>query len=75
MLSRILERYNNLIDTRGQSSLREVVNSARSIKVDRQRLLCELQDKNNNQIETVAKQRVIEFVHHYNQKSDFFCRD
>lgn len=73
MFSCILERYNNLIDTRGQSSLQEVVDRARSIKADRQRLLCELQDENNNKIETVAKQRVIEFVYRYNQKSDFFA--
>lgn len=74
MFSSILERYNNLINKMGNStSLCDIVEKARQIKTDQQKLLSSLHLQNESEIETQAKKRVIDFVNCGRAGVDFFA--
>ena len=74
MFSSILERYNDLIYAMGNAaSLRDVVEKARQIKTDQQQLLSSLRLKNESEIETQAKNRVIDFINSGRDDVDFFA--
>lgn len=60
MFSSILERYNDLINAMGNgTSLHEVVEKARQIKTDQQKLLSSLRLQNESEIETQAKNALL----------------
>lgn len=63
MFTPILERYNELINAMGNgTSLRDVVEKARQIEADQQKLLSSLRLRNESEMETQAKKRAIDFV-------------
>lgn len=60
MFSSILERYNDLINAMGNgTSLCDVVEKARQIKTDQQKLLSSLRLQNESEIETQAKSALL----------------
>lgn len=74
MFTPILERYNELINAMGNGiSLYDVVEKARQIKTDQQKLLSSLHLQNESEIETQAKKRVIDFVNSGREGVEFFA--